>query len=284
MSFRIDRLATLYLFGPLTRLTGRVSGLPILMYHSIADEDESGAGAYFRTATHPDMFAVHMEMLYQAGYTAVTVSEAVERLRDGSKNIDKTVAITFDDGYRNFYSNAFPILQCYGFTATMYLPTDFIASAARRFKDRDCLNWSEVRELRGQGIAFGSHTMSHPKLYGMGWAEIRKELTGSREVIEQEMGSEVESFAYPYAFPVGQGQFKSALRDVLKDCGYSTGVCTVVGTSNGDSDPFFLERLPVNSADDPRLFQAKLSGAYDWLRKPQGLLKRTKSILDYLPV
>lgn len=276
MSFRFDRLATLYVFGPLRHLRS-VGGhvIPILMYHSIAHEDEHGVGAYYRIATPPEMFAKQMELLHTAGYKSVSVTEAVRLLREPSPG--KHVAITFDDGYRNFYTDAFPVLQRHGFTATMYLPTNYIANTHQTFNGRTCLNWSEVREMHRHGIVFGSHTMSHPKLYGMSWDAIRGEVKTSRDVIEQELGAPVESFAYPYAFPEADRNFKSRLRSVLAET-YHNSVCTTIGRCVATTDPYFLNRLPVNSADDEQLFRAKLAGGYDWLAKPQYVVKVAKTL------
>lgn len=276
----MDRLATLYFFWPLMRL-GRSGGhVPILMYHSIAREDESSVGKYFRIATSPALFARHMQLLSDAGYKAVSVTDAVKSAREPSDNAAKTVAITFDDGYRNFYTEAFPVLKRFGFTATMYVPTNFIGNTTQRFNGRDCLTWQEIREMHRHGIVFGSHTMSHPKLHGMAWSEITLELKGSRQVIEQELGATVESFAYPYAFPEADREFKRALRSILADT-YANGVCTTIGRCVPGSDPYFLNRLPVNSADDERLFRAKLGGGYDWLAMPQYMAKLAKRRLNH---
>src|SRR5262249_17841512 len=203
-------------------------------------------------------------------------TEAVRGVRCNSPAMSKAVVITFDDGLHNFYSDAFPILSHYGFTATVYLATDHIGKVVRRFKGKDCLTWSEICALHSHGISFGSHTMSHPKLYGLPWKTIEREVSLSKSIIEQELGISVTSFAYPYAFPQADRQFKRAFRCLLDETGYANGVCTTIGTCRASTDPFFLRRLPVNSCDDAALFQAKLKGGYDWLAAPQYLTKIAK--------
>ena len=280
MGLRIDRLVTLYVADPLRRcsLTSQAS-IPILMYHSIADEADAGVHPYFRTATSTSVFASQMESLHQIGFSVIGTSEAVRRCQE-RETAKKSVVITFDDGFRNFYTDAFPILNRYGFTATMYLPTAYIGQTRLSFKGKECLTWSEVRELQKHGISFGSHTVTHPQLHDCDAHAVRKEVGDSKQTIEQELGCAVQSFAYPYAFPETDGGFKGRLREELRQAGYENGVCTTVGRPGPDSDPFFLKRLPVNSDDDSRLFRAKLAGSYDWLAKPQYLVKMAKKLVS----
>src|ERR1035437_4912352 len=276
MGLRLDRLATLYVVDPILRRTspGKAS-ISILMYHSIADEDEAGVHPYHRTVTAPPVFAAQMESLHQAGFSVIGLSEAIRRCTEpeAAKN---SVVITFDDGFRNFYTNAFPVLNRYGFTATMFLPTAHIGESRLRFKGKECLTWGEVRELQKHGISFGSHTVTHPQLHDCDAHSIKEEIVDSKQTIEHKLGCAVQSFSYPYAFPETDASFKGKLRGELRQAGYETGVCTTVGRLGPASDPFFLKRLPVNSGDDSQLFRAKLAGSYDWLAKPQYLVKMAK--------
>jgi peptidoglycan/xylan/chitin deacetylase (PgdA/CDA1 family) len=278
MGFRLDRLVTLYLASPVLRLLGNgQSSIPILMYHSIGDEDESRAHAYYRTATSPKIFSAQMQYLYERGFRTRSLTEAVRQLQQETLAAEKTVVITFDDGYRNFYRHAFPVLNRYGFSATVFLPTAYIGESPVTFKGKECLTWNEVRELNRHGIAFGSHTVTHPQLHDLTPANIRQEIADSKQVIEDKLGEGVDSFAYPYAFPQIDTEFKKMLREELCAAGYRTGVCTTVGRADCRSEPLFMERLPVNSCDDEPLFQAKLMGAYDWIAKFQYAAKIGKS-------
>jgi hypothetical protein len=105
---------------------------------------------------------------------------------------------------------------------------------------------------------------------------IDNELQSSKQTIEDKLGSQAVSFAYPYAFPQADTAFINKLRDALQDAGYQNGVCTALGRANRASEPLFLERLPINSDDDEALFQAKLLGAYDWIAQPQRWIKMAK--------
>jgi peptidoglycan/xylan/chitin deacetylase (PgdA/CDA1 family) len=124
--------------------------------------------------------------------------------------------ITFDDGYRDFYTNAFPILQKYHFPATVFLPTDFIENETNKLRGKDHLTWSLVAELSASGISFGSHTLSHPQLHDLGRNEIKHELRDSKKSIEDKTGKPVTSFSFPFAFPEEEKIFKDELKNILK--------------------------------------------------------------------
>ena len=269
-AFRLDRSLTLYFVRPICRVaaSGRSPLLPILMYHSISDDAEAGVSPYYRVATSPRRFAEQMEWLIECGCRGVSLEEGLNSLgKNGSTR--PAVAITFDDGFRDFYTAAWPVLREYEFTATMYLPTAYVANQRKSFLGRECLTWGEVRELRRQGIRFGSHTVNHPKLYELSWNEIASELRLSKNQIEQELNEEVRSFAYPFAYPQEDRSFTQTLAGILHDHGYQSCATTVIGRVNACDDRLCSKRLPVNSCDDRDLFMAKLAGNYDWLGWPQ---------------
>jgi len=271
MSARFDRYLTLSLFRPL-RQVGLANGeqsIPVLMYHSISDDPEEKIQPYYRLATSPRRFAEQMQWLGNSGFQGVSLEEALAALVDGKSNRRPLAAITFDDGFRDFYTAGWPVLQRHGFTATMHLPTGFIGTPRKSFCGRECLTWNEVRELRAQGVRFGSHTASHPKLHEIPWTAIRNELEWSKSRIEQELGEVITGFAYPYAFPQEDRRFTERFAELLRGQGYRNCVTTVVGRVRAQDDLFRLKRLPVNSCDDEALFLAKLHGNYDWLGSAQ---------------
>jgi peptidoglycan/xylan/chitin deacetylase (PgdA/CDA1 family) len=280
MNLRLDRLATLYFASPLMRhASGADPSIPVLMYHSVSGEDESGVRAYYRTCTLPHVFAKQMAHLHERGYSTCSLTQALDHLRSGVQLPTKPVVITFDDGYSDFHRHAFPILNRYGFTATVFLPTAYISDRRKRFKGRDCLTWAEVNELNHCGVIFGSHTVTHPWLRELSAAAILEEIVSSKKTIEERLGCAVDSFAYPFAFPQTDLDFKKVMKDLLSLAGYENGVCTIVGRANRRSEPLFIERLPINSCDDAALFDAKLAGAYDWVSKSQHIVKIIKARL-----
>ena len=278
MALRMDRLATLYAAKPLLRhVEPSLRVVPILMYHSIADDDETRMHAYYRTSTTPHIFAKHMLYLRDNGYSVLRLEELEQRL-GYSRNVDRRVAITFDDGYSDFYKHAFPVLEKYGFIATVFLPTGFIGKTRQKFNENPCLTWSEIRELATCGVSFGSHTVTHPQLRDVGLQSLNEELVVSRSTIEHELGMAITSFSYPFAFPEHDATFKRLLRERLQLAGYTNGVCTSIGRVAASADRLFYRRLPINSCDDESLFEAKLMGAYDWVSKPQALWKAARGL------
>jgi peptidoglycan/xylan/chitin deacetylase (PgdA/CDA1 family) len=246
------------------------------MYHSVANENEAALQPYYWVATTPALFLQQMTWLHEHAYRTTSLASAVGLLQAGGDATEKTVVITFDDGYRNFCQHGWPALERFGFTATIFLPTASIGDQPRVFNRRECMTWDEIRVLKQRGISFGSHTVTHPQLHRLEPDRIREELVRSRQMIEDKTSSEVDSFAYPYAFPQTDGPFKTMLRSILEESGYRFGVCTQIGRAGRASDPLFLERLPVNSADDVALLKAKMAGAYDWIGGLQSLTKRIR--------
>ncbi len=271
---RLDRLATLYCGFPLTRWFGREKPdhVPILMYHSVSDNLFAKSRPYYQINTSPGIFAQQMQWLRNAGYHTLNLAQ-LRQCFETNQVPPKTVVITFDDGYRDFYSDAFPSLRRHGFTATVFLTTGRTQDAPARFEGADYMTWGEVSELHAAGIEFGSHTVSHPDLRSMGPDEIEYEVGFSKETIEEHLGVPVQSFAYPFAFPEEDRSFTRFFEDLLKIHGFEIGVCTILGRASSYHNRFFLPRLPVNSWDDYPLFRAKLEGGYDWLHWPQWLNK-----------
>jgi len=319
---RLDRIISLGLVQPLQRVIGTsitpdsavtspgaspLWPIPILMYHGISNDPEPGISPYYRVKTSPAMFRRQMELLADLGYETVSLEQLLEatqrKCQDGPAHpLDKPskhrswVVITFDDGLRNFLTEAVPVLRQFGFTATMFLATSFVGQARRSFRPRgpssimseqqnaaECLTWDEVRDLKKAGFHFGSHTVTHPNLIELSWPEVETELGNSKAEIEQKLGEPISTFAYPYAFPQADRAFTAGLRQRLAGAGYRVAVTTQIGRTRIGDDPLRLKRLPVNGADDLSLFAAKLNGAYDWLEPVQGLSKRLKQVVRRKP-
>lgn len=273
---RLDREITVHLFHPLSKLHNghREPGVPILMYHGIEPPSRKGH-PYYETSTSPAMFAHHMKYLRENGYSSVDLEEVPQKMVAGRAN-GKCVAITFDDGYRNFYTHAFPILKEYDFRATLFLPSGLVHNQRVNQGSCEYLTWEEVRELHADGIRIGSHTVTHPALNDIEESAVEYEIAYSKQTIEDHLGEPIRSFSYPFAFPERDQKFVSRLRELLHIYGYVCGVSTIIGTAHRKHDWFFLPRIPMNGYDDVRLFQAKLEGGYDWLHKLQYMRKCLK--------
>jgi hypothetical protein len=157
---RIDRILTLSVFGPLRALAGPRpnESIPILMYHSVADDLDDGVHPYYRVVTSRKSFARHIQWLRSAGFRAITLTRALDLLGGNSEDEDgmePKVVITFDDGFRDFYTQAFPVLELAGFVATVFLPSDLIGK--RFINGRDCLTAAEVRALSDPSAQRSQH-------------------------------------------------------------------------------------------------------------------------------
>jgi peptidoglycan/xylan/chitin deacetylase (PgdA/CDA1 family) len=323
---RLDRSITLNLVGPIRCLIGasnsgasnvtRRRQIPILMYHSISDESEPGVHPYYRTNTSPSRFREQIQFLAENGYRTLDLTDAVNRLKSQSqKTVDRPhasdvnqlapaihdVVITFDDGFESFYTEAFPVLRDFGFSATVFLPTGLIRNDNRRAveKGKDSsanraspgrlsaynlknpfLTWNQVTMLHKAGTRFGSHSVNHPRLVELGWADIEFEVIKSKLEIEQRLSESVTTFAYPFAFPQNETAFVNRFKALLEQAGYKCNVTTEIGCAETGQDPYRLKRLPVNSCDDLRLFRSKLEGGYNWLGMPQKVLKSLKRLRE----
>jgi peptidoglycan/xylan/chitin deacetylase (PgdA/CDA1 family) len=218
-----------------------------------------------------------MSFLHENHYAVISLTEAVDIItrspelatRKSEPETRNMVVLTFDDGFADFYKEAFPIIQAYGFSATVFLPTGFILDEECFFKGKRCLRWNEIRDLARSRIEFGSHTVTHPQLRDLDWNQVVREIGESRGIIEDKIGEKAESFSYPYAFPGENERLKERLKDSLIELGYKNGVTTSIGTAVRGDDPMFLRRIPINSDDDTVFFKAKLEGGYDWIQQIQ---------------
>jgi peptidoglycan/xylan/chitin deacetylase (PgdA/CDA1 family) len=275
-AFRLDRAVTLGLVRPVRQAfpRGTQNQIPILMYHSIQD-GVSDRRPYFDINTSPARFAQQMKFLREQGYRAVHLAEAWKLLAQDDWD-SRYVVITFDDGYRDFLTTACPIMAEFDHTATLFVPSGLIQHERAHFLQRECLTWSEIRELYANGIEIGSHSVTHRELKLLGAPELEAEVADSKRTIEEKIGHPITSFSYPYAFPESEVVFSKTLRGLLDKHGYQNGVTTILGSSSRDSDRFLLPRLPANSSDDIALFRAKLEGHYDWLHAAQYLAKKVR--------
>jgi len=273
---RIDRGITLSLHALVRGLKLRPRPrLPVLMYHSIGNDSRPGH-PYYETNTSTEVFRSHLQYLSEKGFTVIDVNEIGTAIDSGRTK--QRVAITFDDGFRDFHSNALPLLTEFRFKATMYVISAIPDEGRVRLHGKELMTWNEIREVHRHGISIGSHTVNHPELDAMTPDAIEYELRVSKATIENKLGAPVQSFAYPFAFPETQKVFTQRLRDMLQEVGYKNGVTTSIGTVSAAHDRFFYPRLPANSFDDIRFLEAKLTGSYDWMHLPQYLFKRGKSL------
>lgn len=209
---------------------------PILCYHKIERRRELGV-----TRISPRRFARQVERLAAAGWRTLGLTELGACLRGERPIGERELAITFDDAYRGLRDHAFPVLAEHGMTATCFVITEYagrlnywdVAYGGRRFAH---LSWRDMRRWQEAGIAFASHTATHPRLTWLSDREVRLELARSREALMRALDREPEAIAFPFG-AVGERERTMALAE-----GYTAGfgLAGRVG-----ADPRCVPRLPV---------------------------------------
>lgn len=183
--------------------------IPILLYHSIDNSKREDS-------VSPSMFSRQMEYLHTKGYKVISLDEVADDLKKSCKKRDnKLLAITFDDGYQNIYQYAMPILQKYGFTASVFLPTKYIGKNSEWiYPSMPLLTWDEILTIEQQGIAFGSHSHSHRGLTDLTEKQAKEELEKSKKILEDKLNKPVPYIAYPFS------KSNEIIEKMALGCGY----------------------------------------------------------------
>jgi peptidoglycan/xylan/chitin deacetylase (PgdA/CDA1 family) len=203
--------------------------VPILMYHYIRDIDDPTDQIGINLSVSPRIFESQLKYLSEQGYESITPVQ----LSSGELP-DKPIMITFDDGYDDAYSQAFPILKKYNFTGVFYVITGKVGQP-------EYANWDQLKEMQKAGMIIGSHTVSHPSLDKATKSQINKELVDSKTKLETELGTKVTDFCYP------AGKYNTKVIEELQKIGYTDATTTHSGISNQDSSLFELPRIRVES-------------------------------------
>lgn len=243
--------------------------VPILTYHSI---DDSGS----IISIPPQVFRQQMQTIKDLGFKTLSLNQFSHLLRTRNRIEPNTVVLTFDDGFANFYTKAFPTLHELGLSATVFLVTDHCggyndwAGNPPRLPRSKVLSWEQIRELSDAGIEFGSHTLSHPDLCSLPLETARTEIVQSKKVIENSTGRSVESFAYPF------GHINSAVRQLAREV-YGSACSTVMGKVTSKSDLHALERVDTYYLSNPRTFNLLPTRAMDRYIAFRGTLRSIKA-------
>jgi peptidoglycan/xylan/chitin deacetylase (PgdA/CDA1 family) len=231
--------------------SGRLAHSLVLAYHAVSAHWPS------TLAVTPDRLREQLEMLVRHGYVGATFAEVIR-----GDVAAKTVAVTFDDGFRSVYEHAFPVLSELGLRATIFVPAGLIGlDAPMRWRGLDrwagtewgnellpC-TWDELRQLRDAGWEVASHTWSHARLPQLNDDALATELVRSREKCAAEMGKPCETLAYPY------GDFDSRVQDAAREAGYAAAASMRVGPVR----PYSWPRIGVYSVDENVRYRLKAS-------------------------
>jgi peptidoglycan/xylan/chitin deacetylase (PgdA/CDA1 family) len=241
--------------------------VPILLYHSVADDPPAFARPYSVT---PSIFAEHLDALVARGLVALTVSGLVDAFdRRDHALVARAVLITFDDGLADFTTSALPALRQRELPSTLFVVTGCLrggkAAPTHPTIARHALHWSQLGGLRDAEVEIGGHSHSHPQLDTLSTPAAREEIRHCTALLEDALGGPVASFAYPH------GYSSARVRDLVRDAGYRAA-CGVKDTlSSPADDRFALSRLMLR-ADTPT---ARVERWLDRLDTPQPKTRET---------
>lgn len=219
--------------------TSRELIVPVLMYHHIGDPGPDADAIRRDLSVSPANFESQLRYLIEHGYESISLEILVMHLQAGQPLPAKPVVLTFDDGFRDQYSNAYPLLQKYGFVGTFFVIT-FFADQNRP----EYLSWSEVELLHAGGMEIGSHSYTHPSLSGKTFDYIVWQVLGSKEAIEARTHEPVRFFSYP------SGQYDELAMQVLRSAGYWAAVTVEPGSLQSSERSFELRRVRVRGRYD----------------------------------
>ena len=227
-----------------------IFSLPVLTFHALDDHASV-------ISVSPRVFRYGMKLLSTHGYKTISLLEAVECLKQNAPFPERSFVLTFDDGYQSVYTEAFPILERHGMTATVFptLGTRSRGAPTSRlpaFEGRTMLSWNEIRKMQLAGVAFGAHTVTHRDLTRLSLDEVTAEVRDGKAVLEDALSAAVDCFAYPF------GRYDETARSIVAEhfvCACSDRLGLLVSRS-----PLFaIERVDAYYLRTERLFRLMLS-------------------------
>lgn len=204
-------------------------GVPVLYYHSV-DPTEGN-----EVTISPDRLRTQLQYIKDQGYTTLTMGELTEYILNNKEIPEKSIVITFDDGYMDNYIHAFPLLKELDMKASIFV-------IANGIDDGYYLASSQLKEMSDAGIDIISHTLTHPDLRNMTYNQQLEEFKSSKSILENITGKEVTALAYPF------GYLNDTSKQAAKDAGYTLGFTTDRGYSDRNDDPMTLDRIYISSA------------------------------------
>jgi peptidoglycan/xylan/chitin deacetylase (PgdA/CDA1 family) len=209
--------------------------IPVLMYHQVIETPgERSPHGIWVTA---DQFSGQLHSLHRRGFETITFNDYLRFSRGESKLPKRPIILTFDDGYEDNFTVAFPLLQKFGFRGVIFAVTDW--NRRTNFWDQDVpsaplLTPTQLKELADSGIEIGSHSVTHPRLSAAPIDKVRCELRDSKDALEQLLGTPILSFAYPY------GAVDEVIKNLVEGSGYKFAVAADSGPI-----PFFQDFLEI---------------------------------------
>ena len=217
--------------------------VPILLYHSVTG---ASTPRFRKWTIEPATFAAHMKYLHDHGYLPLTVTQWSQLMERHGQLPAHPIVISFDDGYADFLSNALPVLQYYGFGATLYVVTKYVGQSsswlhAQGAGDQPMLTWAQLAAVSAAGIECGAHSHTHAQLDTIPLREAREEITRSKSELEQHLNISVETFSYPY------GYHNASVRELVQSAGFTSACAVKHALSTVHDDRFALSRIIITA-------------------------------------
>lgn len=224
--------------NPIPPQSGRSVKIPILMYHYIGGNPNPDDKARNNLSVTPDKFDAQMGYLSQNGYHTTDFDTLIAALHGQTTLPPKSVILTFDDGYIDFYLNTYPILRKYNLRAVSFLPTGLIGTGYY-------MNWTQVKEINASGlVSFQAHSVTHPNLTSLSDPALAAQLSESKKTLESMLGKPVNTLAYPY------GISDERVWQAAKVAGFIGGVGTWYGNVSSEGTLIDLPRIKIGENSD----------------------------------
>ncbi|RMG98577.1 MAG: polysaccharide deacetylase family protein, partial [Chloroflexi bacterium] len=208
--------------------------VPILMYHYISVPPADADIYRYDLSVEPDNFRAQMAYLAENGYTTIDLYDLSLAITNKKELPPKPVILTFDDGYRDNYENAFPVLQEFGLKGTFFVVTEFVDRGLEAY-----MTWPMLEEMAAAGQRIEPHSKTHADLRNRDRDFLIWEILGSQETIAAHIGYTPRYFAYP------GGRYDDAVIQILRELDYWGAVTTISGKWHGFADRYEWTRLRV---------------------------------------
>jgi peptidoglycan/xylan/chitin deacetylase (PgdA/CDA1 family) len=220
-------------FAEMNVLYGPCVHLPVLMYHHIQSRDAAVADKQTNLTVYTDIFQSQMQYLKSKGYNTTTMNDLVNFFDSGTSIPGKSVLLTFDDGYQDFYTDAYPILSGLGFRATMFVPTGLM-------QNPDYLTWDEISGMNSS-VLFANHTWSHKNIQ-VSASTMEMEISTADTQLNDHGLNSPKVFAYPFGLETSQAE------NYLASLGYKAAFTTISGSTLCKKQRFSLPRIRIGNA------------------------------------
>lgn len=208
--------------------------VPILMYHHIRENPMPNNPVWAALHITPGFLDQQLTYLETHNFHVITLDDLYDALQNGKTLPENPIILTFDDGYRTFYTNAFPLLKKHNMKAINFVITQGVGASAY-------LTWDEILEMDRSGlIQFGAHTRHHANLPDLSQSSIIEEIKGSKADLESHLHKRIDWFAYPY------GSYNDFAISVVKEAGFKGAVSTIYGPIQSKDSLFLIHRIMAN--------------------------------------